>query len=183
MVTGEVGESPWKSLTALSVSVNWSTESFLFVHPQRNTSSSWQYFPLASTIKYHFHRHYLRESVKCAHFPAEFHQSGPSRSTVGAGCLKVWTKLLLIKTFRRGCPPFIVWIFLKLEMDAACQVHVWHVSRAYTIISSSSLSEFIVLNFCPSLNMRWKRGISNLWMDVTRRDSGYLPEFVWHEDG
>lgn len=42
------------------------------------------------------------------------------------------------------------------KLEAACQVHVWHVSEGYTIISSSSLSEFIVLNFCPSLNIRWK---------------------------
>lgn len=40
MVTGEVGGSPRKTLTALSVSVNWSSESFLFVDPERNPSSS-----------------------------------------------------------------------------------------------------------------------------------------------
>lgn len=60
-------------------------------------------------------------------------------------------------------PTIIVWILCTSpevrKVDAACQVHVWHVSRGYTIISSSSLSEFIVLNFCPSLNMRWKHGI------------------------
>ena len=60
-------------------------------------------------------------------------------------------------------PIIIVWILCTSpevrKVDAACQVHVWHVSRGYTIISSSSLSEFIVLNFCPSLNMRWKHGI------------------------
>lgn len=44
------------------------------------------------------------------------------------------------------------------KVDPACQVHVWHVSESYTIISSSSLSEFIVLNFCPSLNIRGKHG-------------------------
>lgn len=44
------------------------------------------------------------------------------------------------------------------KVDAACQVHVWRVSEGCTIISSSPLSEFIVLNFCPSLNIRWKHG-------------------------
>lgn len=62
---------------------------------------------------------------------------------------------------------FIVWILCMSpevrKVDAACQVHVWHVSEGYTIISSSSLSEFIVLNFCPSLNIRWKHG---MWLQL-----------------
>lgn len=93
--------------------------------------------------------------------------------------VKVWSNIL-IQTFRRGCPPFIVWIFPKLETDAACQVHVWHVSRAYTIISSSSLSEFIVLNFCPSLNIWWKRGIWFKLVNGCHSEGlrGYFPEFV-----
>lgn len=68
IVTGELGGSPRKTLTALSVSVNWSTESFLFVHPERNPSGSWQYFPLALTIKYNFHCNYIENDTKCSRF-------------------------------------------------------------------------------------------------------------------
>lgn len=129
---------------------------------ERTPSSSWQYFPVALTIKYNFHCHYLENDIKCAHFIPESLQSGPSQVFPlpnGQGrFVKVWTNIF-IQTFRRACPPFIVWIFPKSEMDAACQVHVWHVSGAYTIISSSSLSEFIVLNFCPPLNIRGETGI------------------------
>lgn len=73
IVTGEVGGSPRKKLTALSVSVNWSSENFLFVHHE----SSWQYFSAASTIKCNFHCHYFGKDLKCAHFTPEFLQLGP----------------------------------------------------------------------------------------------------------
>lgn len=149
-VTGEVGGSPRKKLTALSVSVNWSTESFLFI-------GSWQYFSIASTIKHNFYCHYLGKAFKCAHITSEFLQLGPCLShylskanvpsPVSPGqVVEARIELNFIETFRRGCPPFIVWMFLKSEMDAACQVHVWHVSRAYTIVSSSSLRIY-----CPQL--------------------------------
>lgn len=71
--------------------------------------------------------------------------------------------LIISDAVHQLLPTFVVWILCMSpevsKVDAACQVHVWHVSRCYTIISSSSLSEFIVLNFCPSLNIRWKHGI------------------------
>ena len=57
VVAGKVGRSHRKSLTALSVCINWPTEGFLFVRHERNLSCcSWQYCclsllsPLLSTI-------------------------------------------------------------------------------------------------------------------------------------
>lgn len=75
----------------------------------------------------------------------------------------MYIKVFIIQQTRLSINWFIVWMLCMSrevrKVDAACQVHVWHVSKGYTIISSSSLSEFIVLNFCPSLNIWRKHGI------------------------
>lgn len=92
-------------------------------------------------------------------------------NTTKRRAVKLWTKLdsryipyiSHYHDYHQLLQTFIVWILCMSpevrKVDAACQVHVWHVSGGYTIISSSSLSEFIVLNFCPSLNIRWKHGM------------------------
>lgn len=63
----KLGGSPRKTLTALSLGVNWSTE--IFLHPERNPAGSRQYFPIALTFKYNFHCHYLQNDIKCARRP------------------------------------------------------------------------------------------------------------------
>lgn len=125
----------------------------------------------------------LEKAFKCAHFTPEFLQLGPSlcgypskTKNFPVRCRRSRTRLSLIETFSLSTIHCLN-TSNKSEMDAACQVHVWHVSRTYTIVSSSSLSVFIVLNFCPSLHIRWKQGV---WFQLVNgcRSEGPFPESV-----